>query len=46
MHQGGFLGIGGYRVLGIGLPLLQNFNISEVTSILAHEFGHFYGGDF
>ena len=43
--RGGFLGIGGYDVMGIGLPLLQNFTIAETTSIVAHEFGHFFGGD-
>lgn len=43
--RGGFLGIGGRRVMAIGLPLLGVLNVSEFRAILAHEFAHYYGGD-
>ena len=33
------------RVLAIGLPLLQSLTVSQFRSVLAHEFGHFVGGD-
>jgi Zn-dependent protease with chaperone function len=33
------------RVMGIGLPLLQLVTISQFEAILAHEFGHYDGGD-
>jgi heat shock protein HtpX len=42
---GGFFGIGSKRILGIGLPLLEILNVSEFRAILAHEFGHYHGGD-
>lgn len=42
---GGFLGLGGKRVLGVGLGLLAVDNVSQVKATLAHEFGHFAGGD-
>ena len=44
-HRGGFLGIGAKRVMGIGWPLLQNLTVNEFKAVLAHEFGHFHGGD-
>lgn len=44
-QRGGFMGIGSRRVMGIGLPLFQILTIDELRSVLAHEFGHFYGGD-
>lgn len=44
-QMGGWLGIGGRRVLGIGLPLMQVLTIPELRSVIAHEFGHFHGGD-
>jgi len=44
-QMGGWLGIGSRRVLGIGLPLMQVLTIPEMRSVIAHEFGHFYGGD-
>ncbi len=43
--RGGVLGFGSRRVLAIGLPLLSTFSVSEVRAVLAHEFGHYYGGD-
>ncbi len=36
---------GGERVMGIGLPLFQGLTVSELRGVLAHEFGHFHGGD-
>jgi hypothetical protein len=31
--------------MGLGLPLLNLLSISELRAVLAHEFGHFHGGD-
>ena len=42
---GGVLGLGTTRVLGLGLPLLHCLSLAELRSVLAHEFGHFAGGD-
>lgn len=39
------LGFGGTRILGVGLPLLQVLSVPQLESVLAHEFGHFHGGD-
>lgn len=44
-QRGGALGIGGRRVMGIGLPLLGVLTRSQMRAVLAHEFGHFHGGD-
>ncbi|CAM2010983.1 M48 family metallopeptidase [Acanthopleuribacter pedis] len=44
-QRGGLLGFGGKRIMGIGWPLMQAFTISEFKAVLAHEFGHFHGGD-
>ena len=44
-QRGGLMGFGSRRVMGIGLPLLRTLNVSEVRAVLAHEMGHFYGGD-
>lgn len=44
-ERGGVMGIGSRRVMGIGLPLLQALSVSEFRAVLAHEFGHYYGGD-
>jgi Zn-dependent protease with chaperone function len=35
----------GRRVLLIGLPLMQTMTVLQFRAVLAHEFGHFYGGD-
>lgn len=45
MQKGGFMGLGGTRVMGIGLPLFQTLNKAELGAVIAHEFGHFAGGD-
>jgi Zn-dependent protease with chaperone function len=42
---GGFLGFGGRRVMGIGLGLLAVDNLSQFRATVAHEFGHFKGGE-
>ncbi len=44
-QRGGFLGFGGKRILGLGIPLLAVQNVSQLRSVLAHEFGHFAGGE-
>ena len=44
-NRGGIMGVGSRRVMGIGLPLMQLLNVSQLTAVLAHEFGHYYGGD-
>lgn len=42
---GGIVGIGSTRVLALGLPLLHCLTLAELRSVLAHEFGHYAGGD-
>jgi heat shock protein HtpX len=44
-QRGGIAGAGGHRVMGLGLPLLQTLTVSELRAVLAHEFGHYHGGD-
>jgi Zn-dependent protease with chaperone function len=44
-ERGGFMGVGSRRIMGIGLPLIHLLNVDELNAVLAHEFGHFYGGD-
>jgi Zn-dependent protease with chaperone function len=44
-ERGGFMGVGSKRVMGIGLPLLQALTAPQFQAVLAHEFGHYYGGD-
>jgi Zn-dependent protease with chaperone function len=43
-ERGGFLRRG-RRVMLLGLPLLQVLTVSEMRAVLAHEFGHYHGGD-
>jgi heat shock protein HtpX len=43
--RGGFMGIGGQRVLAVGVPLMIVLDERQLASVLAHEFGHFHGGD-
>jgi len=45
MNRGGLLGIGSRRVMSLGLPLLKILSVSEAKAVIAHEFGHFHGGD-
>lgn len=44
-QRGGLMGIGSRRVMGIGLPLMEVTTAAQFKAILAHEFGHYYGGD-
>lgn len=44
-QRGGFMGFFSRRVMGLGLPLLQVLSVSQLRAVLAHEFGHFHGGD-
>ncbi len=44
-ERGGLMGIGSRRVMGLGLPLLNVLTVSQLRAVLAHEFGHFAGGD-
>jgi heat shock protein HtpX len=44
-HRGGLMGFGSRRVMGVGLPLMQALDVSELRSVLVHEFGHYAGGD-
>jgi Zn-dependent protease with chaperone function len=44
-QRGGFMGIGGRRVMAVGLPLLRILSMSELRGVLGHEFGHYHGGD-
>lgn len=44
-QRGGIIGLFSHRVMGIGLPLMSLLSVSELSAVLAHEFGHFYGGD-
>jgi Zn-dependent protease with chaperone function len=42
---GGFLGSNSRRVLCIGAPLLATSTVGELRAMLAHELGHYLGGD-
>ena len=44
-QRGGLMGARGRRVMLLGLPLLQVLTISEMRAVIAHEFGHYHGGD-
>jgi len=44
-QRGGMMGFGSRRVMGLGLPLMQILTVSQLRAVLAHEFGHYYGGD-
>ncbi|MFK7742356.1 MAG: M48 family metallopeptidase [Planctomycetota bacterium] len=44
-ERNGRLGFGGERIMGLGLPLMQVLTETELKSVIAHEFGHFHGGD-
>lgn len=44
-QRGGIMGFGSRRVMGIGLPLMRTLQVDELRAVLAHEMGHFYGGD-
>jgi Zn-dependent protease with chaperone function len=44
-RTGSFMGFGGRRLIGIGLPLLSAMEEDEVRSVIAHELGHHHAGD-
>lgn len=44
-NRGGVMGFGSRRVMGLGLPLLRVLNVSQLRAVLAHEFGHYHGGE-
>jgi Zn-dependent protease with chaperone function len=44
-QRGGVMGFGSRRVMGLGLPLLEALTVQQFRAVLAHEFGHYYGGD-
>ncbi len=44
-QRGGVMGFGSRRVMGLGLPLLATLTIPQMRAVLAHEFGHYHGGD-
>lgn len=45
MQRGGVMGFGSRRVMGLGLPLMRILPRSQFGAVLAHEFGHYHGGD-
>lgn len=45
MQRGGIMGLGSRRVMGLGLPLMRILSCSQFRAVLAHEFGHYHGGD-
>src|SRR5215510_1114752 len=44
-NRGGVMGFGSRRVMGIGLPLMAVLSTSQLRAVVAHEFGHYHGGD-
>jgi len=44
-QRGGIMAIGSRRVMGIGLPLMAVLSVAELRAVMAHEFGHYHGGD-
>jgi Zn-dependent protease with chaperone function len=44
-QRGGLMGLGSRRVMGLGLPLMQLLPRAQFRAVLAHEFGHYHGGD-
>src|SRR5258708_16377613 len=39
------MGIRSRRVMGLGLPLMEVLRVDQMGAVLAHEFGHYHGGD-
>ena len=44
-HVGGWMGIGSRPVMMLGLPLIAVLTVSELRGVIAHEFGHYVGGE-
>ncbi|MBI5367056.1 MAG: M48 family metalloprotease [Planctomycetes bacterium] len=42
---GGLFGFRRRRILGLGLALLRVLGVDELRGVLAHEFGHYHGGE-
>lgn len=42
---GGLMGMGGRRIMALGVPLLASVNVSQLKAVIAHEFGHYAGGE-
>jgi Zn-dependent protease with chaperone function len=45
LQVGGFAGFGSRRVMEVGLPLMQALTVPQFRAVMAHEFGHYDGGD-
>jgi heat shock protein HtpX len=43
--RGGVFGIGGRRTMVVGIPLLHLLTVDQFKAVVAHEFGHYDGGD-
>ncbi|HEV3096771.1 MAG TPA: M48 family metallopeptidase [Candidatus Dormibacteraeota bacterium] len=43
-QRGGIMGVGGRRVMLLGVPLMRILRVSEFRAVVAHEFGHYRGG--
>ncbi len=44
-RRGGMMGFFSRPVMGLGLALMSSLSESEMRAVIAHEFGHFHGGD-
>lgn len=44
-ETGGLMGFGGRRVMVVGLPLMDCLTVGQLRAVVAHEFGHYHGGD-
>ena len=44
-QRGGLMGFGSRRVMGLGLALMRVLTRAQLRAVLAHEFGHYHGGD-
>jgi Zn-dependent protease with chaperone function len=42
-QRGGVMGLGGRRVMLLGVPLMRILRMSEFRAVVAHEFGHYRG---
>jgi hypothetical protein len=44
-QRGGVMGFFSRRVMGLGVPLMSLLTVSQLSAVLAHELGHYHGGD-
>src|SRR6185437_11012238 len=44
-QRGGVMGFGSHRVMALGMPLMALLTVPEFRAVIAHEFGHYHGGD-